>query len=176
MFQYLFRAVLAVRWLTLSLMIASFFSFAEPIVLDSSEQVNYLNQLKQQHATTNERTALLSEVNNLLSQHALHAGYQVGYSNPQDFLYSVNIAEQGELIIREEIRSPKNNAMEVRNNRINVFGIFPFVSYACPIQGIRCVILGEDKKTALLTIVRDQEAAKNLARALSYLIRNIQRG
>ena len=136
----------------------------------------YLNQLKQQHATSNERTALLAEINSLLTKHALRAGYQLGQSNPQDFLYRVSVAEQGDLIIREEIRSSQKNAMEVRSNRINVFGADPFVSYACPAQGIRCVIFGEDQKTAILTIVRDQQAAKNLARAFSYLIRNIQRG
>ncbi len=175
MLQYFYRSILAARWLTLSLVAAATFSVAEPLSLDSSEQVNYLSQLKRQHGTSNERAALLAEVNRLLSEHALRAGYQVGHSNPQDFLYSVSVAQQGDLIIREEIRSSQNNAMEVRSNRINVFGADPFVSYACPAQGIRCVIFGEDKKTAILTIVRDQQAAKNLARAFSYLIRNIQR-
>ncbi len=176
MLQYFSRSILAARWLALGFIAATSCSFAEPATLESSEQVNYLNQLKRQHATTSERTALLAEVNSLLTQHALRAGYQVGYSNPQDFLYNVSIDNRGELLIREEIRSSQNNSMEVRSNRINVFGIDPFVSYACPAQGIRCVIFGEDKKTAVLTIVRDQEAAKSLARALSYLIRNIQRG
>lgn len=176
MLQYLSRSLLTARWLALSLLAAATFSTAEPVTLDSSEQVNYLNQLKRQHATSNERTALLAEVNSLLTEHALRAGYQVGHSNPQDFLYSVSVAQQGDLIIREEIRSSQNNTMEVRSNRINVFGADPFVSYACPAQGVRCVIFGEDKKTAILTIVRNQDAAKNLARAFSYLIRNIQRG
>ena len=176
MLQYFSRSILAARWLALGFIAATSCSFAEPATLESSEQVNYLNQLKRQHATTSERTALLAEVNSLLTQHALRAGYQVGYSNPQDFLYSVSVDNRGELLIREEIRSNQNNAMEVRSNRINVFGIDPFVSYACPAQGIRCVIFGEDKQTAILTIVRDQDAAKSVARALSYLIRNIQRG
>lgn len=176
MLQYFSRSILATRWLALSLITAASFSAAEPLSLDSSEQTNYLSQLKRQHATSNERTALLAEVNHLLSEHALRAGYQVGHSNPQDFLYSVSVTEQGNLLIREEIRSRQSNTLEVRSNRINVFGADPFVSYACPAQGIRCVIFGEDQKTAILTIVRDQQAAKNLARAFSYLIRNIQRG
>lgn len=176
MFKTLSRLLFAARWLALSLIASASLSFAQPAALDSSEQANYLNQLKQQHATSNERTALLSELNSLLTQHALRAGYQVGHSNPQDFLYSVSVAKQGELVIREEIRSSQNNTIEVRSQRINVFGIDPFVSYACPAQGVRCVIFGEDKKTAVLTIIRNQQAAKDLARALSYLIRNMQRG
>lgn len=174
--QYLSRPLFAARCLAFSLMAAASFSFAEPAALESSEQVNYLNQLKRQHATSSERTALLAEVNSLLTQHALRAGYQVGYSNPQDFLYSVSLTKQGELIIREEIRSNQKNSMEVSSHRINVFGIDPFVSYSCPAQGVRCVIYGEDKKTAILTIVRNQKAAEDLAQALSYLIRNMQRG
>lgn len=176
MFQHLSRPLFAIRWLALTLIAVSAFSFAEPTALASSEQANYLKQLKQQHATASERTALLAEVNSLLTQHALRAGYQVGYSNPQDFLYRVSVTKQGELMIREEIRSSQNNTLQVRNNRINVFGIDPFVSYACPAQGIRCVMFAEDKKTTILTIVRNQPAAENLARALSYLIRNMQRG
>jgi len=176
MFKTLSRLLFAARWLALSLIASASLSFAQPAALDSSEQANYLNQLKQQHATSNERTALLAELNSLLTQHALRAGYQVGHSNPQDFLYSVSVAKQGELVIREEIRSSQNNTIEVRSQRINVFGIDPFVSYACPAQGVRCVIFGEDKKTAVLTIIRNQQAAKDLARALSYLIRNMQRG
>ena len=175
MLNYLSRSLLAARWFTLSLLAAATFTAAEPVMLESNEQVNYLNQLKRLHATNNDRTALLAEINSLLSEHALRAGYQVGYSNPQDFTYQVNFSKQGELLIREEIRSSQNNSLEVRSNRINVFGIDPFVNYACPAQGVRCVIFGEDKKTAILTIVRNQEAAKSLAQALSYLIRNIQR-
>ncbi len=177
MFQLFSRPLRAARWFAVSLLAVSAFSFAEPAALASSEQVDYLKQLKQQHATTSERTALLAEINRLLTQHALRAGYQIGYSNPQDFLYRVSVAEQGELMVREEIRSSQNNTIEVRNNRINVYGVDPpFVSYACPAQGVRCVIFAEDKKTTLLTIVRNQPAAEELARALSYLIRNIQRG
>lgn len=172
----LYRSLFTACSLALSLMVISTFSFAEPASLTSSEQDNYLKHLKQQHATASERTALLAEVNSLLTQHALRAGYQVGYSNPQDFLYSVNVAKQGELVIREEIRNSLNSSLKVRSNHINVFGIDPFVSYACPAQGVRCVIFAEDKKTAILTIVRNQPAAQDLARALSYLIRNIQRG
>ncbi len=99
--DYFYRSILAARWLTLSLVAAATFSVAEPLSLDSSEQVNYLSQLKRQHGTSNERAALLAEVNRLLSEHALRAGYQVGHSNPQDFLYSVSVAQQGDLIIRE---------------------------------------------------------------------------
>lgn len=174
--HYVYQAIRAARWLTLGLIAATSFSFAEPALLESNEQVNYLSQLKRQHATTSDRTALLAEVNHLLSQHALRAGYQVGYSNPQDFLFSVSLGQPGELLIREEIRNTQNTSIEVRSKRVNVFGIDPFVNYACPPQGIRCVIFGEDKKTAILTIIRDPQAAKDLARAISYLIRNLQRG
>lgn len=75
-------------------------------------------------------------------------------------------------MIRKEARNSQKNPLEVRSNSIHLFGI---VSYACPVQGVRCVIFGEDKKTAILTIMHNQPAAKDLARALSYLIRNIQR-
>ena len=177
MLQYFSRSILATRWLALSLITAASFSVLRAAQLRQQRTDQLPQPTKRQHATSNERTALIAEVNHLLSEHALRAGYQVGHKqSTRFFLYSVSVTEQGNLLIREEIRSSQSNTLEVRSNRINVFGADPFVSYACPAQGIRCVIFGEDQKTAILTIVRDQQAAKNLARAFSYLIRNIQRG
>lgn len=176
MLQVFSRTSLRQSCLGLFIAIAATFSFAEPALIDSGEQTNYLNQLKRQHATDSERTALLAQVNSLLAEHALRAGYQVGHANPQDYLYSVSIAQQGTLVIREEIRSSQNHAIQVRNQRIQVFGIDPFVSYACPAQEVRCVIFGNDRRTAIMSIVRNQQGAQELARAFSYLIRNLQRG
>jgi ApaG protein len=40
----------------------------------------------------------------MLDTYALRAGYQVGQSNPQDFLYELSVSAPGELRIREEVR------------------------------------------------------------------------
>ncbi|MGY2498801.1 hypothetical protein, partial [Klebsiella pneumoniae] len=64
----------------------------------------------------------------------------------------------------------------VRNQRVAVFGIDPFIRYECPTGGIRCVLFNPADGSPLLSIVRDYQGAGELANALSFLIRNVQKG
>jgi hypothetical protein len=150
---------------------------AEPAKgLSSAEQGNYLLELKRLYHTENERQALLAHINDLLKTYALRAAYQVGQSPRQDLLYHVRQGEPGELLLREEIRGQQRTDIAVRNQRVPLFGVDPFVRYACPSTGISCVLLNPTDGGPLLTIVRDHKGAAELAKALSFLIRNLQKG
>jgi hypothetical protein len=50
------------------------------------------------------------------------------------------------------------------------------VRYECPSTGISCVLLNPADGKPMLTIVRDHKGAAELAKALSFLIRNLQKG
>lgn len=143
-------------------------------VLENTERENYLNQLKRQHATDNERTALLAQINSLLSEHALLRGYQIGYKVPEDILYSARVPRSGTLQIREERRST-DGQLSVKNHQISVYGLDPFFSYNCNRKGIDCSILHNSQRQPLLHIVRHPDAAAELVKALSYLMRDLQR-
>lgn len=143
--------------------------------LSSAEQAGYLANLKRLYLQQDERQALLLHCNALLSSYALRAGYQVGQAQRQDRLYQLRLGAPGELLLREEIRG-QGSDMAVRNQRIALFGVDPFIRYDCPSSGISCVLYNPVDGSPLLTIVRDHQGAAELAKALSFLIRKVQRG
>jgi hypothetical protein len=143
--------------------------------LSSAEQASYLDGLKRLYLSQDERQALLQHSNALLTTYALRAGYQVGQAQRQDLLYQLRLGAPGELLLREEIRG-QGSDMAVRNQRIAVFGVDPFIRYDCPPSGISCVLYSPIDGSPLLTIVRDHQGAAELAKALSFLIRRVQRG
>lgn len=144
--------------------------------LSSPEQANYLAGIKHAHPNVSERQALLAQCNQLLNNYALRAGYQLGQADPRDLLYQLSIGAPGELLLREESRAPKGPAVTVRNQSVSVFGVDPFIRYECPVNGIRCVLQNPANGSPLLSVVRDQDGAAELAKALSFLIRNLQKG
>ncbi|MFG3453695.1 MULTISPECIES: hypothetical protein [Pseudomonadaceae] len=147
----------------------------ESNTLDSAESANYLAELKALYLTSNERKALLTHSNALLGTHALKAAFQVGQPNPQDMNYRLSVGAPGELRIREERRDASGN-IAVRNRSFSVFGMDPYLQYQCPPQGIVCEIASPAGGDPWLTILRDPKGAEELAKALSFLIRNLQKG
>lgn len=143
--------------------------------LQGTEQAAYLAGLKRLYLTDNERQALLAHSNALLDTYALRAAYQVGQAQRQDLLYRIAIGAPGELLLREESRGAQGS-VAVRNRRVSVFGVDPFIRYECPAAGIRCVLINPGDGSPLLSILRDHQGAAELAKALSFLIRNVQRG
>lgn len=143
--------------------------------LSSAEQAGYLDGLKRLYLSRDERQALLLHSNALLTTYALRAGFQVGQAHPRDLLYQLRLDAPGELLLREEIRG-QGSDVAVRNQRIALFGVDPFIRYDCPSSGISCVLYSPVDGKPLLTIVRDHRGAAELAKALSFLIRKVQRG
>ena len=144
--------------------------------LSGSEQASYLTELKRLYLTQSERQALLAHSNDLLKTYALRAAYQVGQAQRQDLVYQLSLGAPGELVLREETRDPRSGDMAVHNQRINLYGVDPYIKYDCPLSGISCVLHNPADGGVLLTIVRDHQGAAELAKALSFLIRNLQKG
>lgn len=144
--------------------------------LSSTEQSSYLSELKRLYLTEDERQALLAHSNELLKTYALSAAYQVGQTQRQGLLYQLSLAGPGELLLREEVREQNGTDIAVHNRLISLFGADPYVRYECPVSGISCVLHNPNDGSPLLSIVRDHQGAAELAKALSFLIRNLQKG
>lgn len=144
--------------------------------LSSEEQARYLSELKRLYMTSDERKALFAHANSLLSTYALSAGYQVGQADRRDLRYQLSLARPGELMLREETRVANGTGVAVHNRLLPVFGVDPSISYECPRGGISCTFNAPGSNAPLLTIVRDVKGAGELAKALSFLIRNVQKG
>ncbi|WP_177327046.1 hypothetical protein [Pseudomonas sp. 10B238] len=148
---------------------------AESNTLGSDEPSRYLAELKTLYLTTDERKALLAHSNALLKTYGLRAAYQVGQANPEDLEYQISVGAPGELRIREERRDASGN-VAVRNRGFSVFGMDPYIQYQCPPQGVVCAFAGKAGGDPWLTILRDPKGAEELAKALSFLFRNLQKG
>lgn len=142
--------------------------------LSGSEQARYLAGIQSLYLAKSERAALLEHCNQLLQTYALRAGYQVGQTAPRDLLYQLSLGGPGELLLREESRGQQGTDVSVRNRSLSVFGLDPYIRYDCPLSGIRCVLHNPADGTPLLSVLRDQQGAEELAKALSFLLRNLQ--
>ena len=109
-----------------------------------------------------------------LENSLMRAGYQVGQAAPRDLLYQLSLGGPGELLLREESRGQQGTDVSVRNRSLSVFGLDPYIRYDCPLSGIRCVLHNPADGTPLLSVLRDQQGAEELAKALSFLLRNLQ--
>ncbi len=150
---------------------------ASEVQLSGEEQARYLAELKRLYLTGNERQALLAHSNALLDTYALRAGYQLGKAPAQrsDLRYQLSIAGPGELGVRQETRSGQSNSLAVSNQRLSVFGLDPYIHYECPADGISCVLNNPADGRPWITVLRDHQGAADLAKAISFLIRNLQK-
>ncbi|MCJ8170332.1 hypothetical protein [Atopomonas sediminilitoris] len=146
-------------------------SVAQSATLDGDEQQRFLTELRQLYLAKDDRSALLAHANSLLQTHAYRAGYQVGNANAEDLLYQLE-AGKGVINTREERRTPA--AVAVRNRQVEVYGVDPFVSYRCEVRQPTCTVYLPHSENTWLTIVRDHDGAAELAKTLSFLIRNVQ--
>lgn len=144
--------------------------------LDGAGQARYLAELKHLYPRQAPRKALLEHCNRLLESYALRGGYRVGEAQRDDLLYQLSVVGDGVLNVREETRSSDGSRLEVRNRPLELFGVDPFVRYECPNRGPACQVLSPQDGTPLLTLVRDHAGVAELAKALSFLIRDIQQG
>ena len=142
--------------------------------LSSNEQARYLAGIQKLYLAKTPRAALLEHCNQLLQTYALRAGYQVGQAAPRDLIYQLSVGGPGELLLREESRGQQGTDVTVRNRSLSVFGLDPYIRYDCPLTGIRCVLNNPADGTPLLSVLRDQQGAEELAKALSFLLRNLQ--
>ncbi|UUY09928.1 hypothetical protein LRS11_07820 [Pseudomonas sp. J452] len=143
--------------------------------LGGDEQARYLAELKRLYLTQDERKALLAHSNTLLDTYALRAAYQVGQAQRNDLRYQLSVSAPGELLVRQEVRAEKGMDLTVSNQRLSVFGLDPYIRYECPATGIVCVLQNPADGSPWLRVLRDHQGAAELAKAISFLIRNMQK-
>jgi len=156
---------------------ASALQAAEPgAELSGAEQARYLNELKHLYLTSDERQALLAQSNELLDTYAVRAAFQVGQAERRDQVYQLSVGAPGELLIQQKTREAEGVNVAVRNQRLEVFGVDPYIKYDCPPTEQVCVLKNPQDGSPWLTIRRDHQGAAELAKALSFLLRNMQKG
>ena len=159
------------------LLAASSAQAAEPEAeLSGAEQARYLNELKKLYLTSDERQALLAQSNELLDTYAVRAAFQVGQAERRDQVYQLSVGAPGELLIQQKTREAEGVNVAVRNQRLEVFGVDPYIKYECLPSEQVCTLKNPQDGSPWLTIRRDHQGAAQLAKALSFLLRNMQKG
>lgn len=148
----------------------------DKLSLGSAEHERYLAELQRLYPRRAPRQALLEHCNRLLESYALRSGFRVGQAQRDDLLYQLSVARSGVLNVREETRSADGSRMAVRNQQVELFGADPFIRYQCPNRGPSCQVLNPQDGTPLLTLVRDHTGVAELAKALTFLVRDLQKG
>lgn len=149
---------------------------AQTAILQGDERQQYIASLKQLHAVASEREALLAQINSLLKEHALLAGYQVGHDNPRDIVYSLSIQNPGELTISEQVVELNTGLVQGRTASFSIYGKGYTFKHDCFADKLSCTVSHGDSSSVLLRIVRRPQVAQELSQALSYLLRDMQRG
>lgn len=144
--------------------------------LGGAEQQRYLAELKRLYPRQAPRQALLEHCNRLLESYALHSGFRVGQAPRDDLLYQLSVVRPGVLNVREENRSADGSRVAVHNREVELFGVDPFIRYQCPSRGPACQVLNPQDGSPLLSLVRDHAGVAELAKALSFLVRDLQKG
>jgi hypothetical protein len=134
---------------------------------------DYLNTLKKLYLTQNSLKALLLRINSLLSLHSYQPG-RVRLANARKGIaYQISITK-GEIQI-QETRYVKGAPL-FQVNKLDVYGIDPIIRYGCDYHKFACWIFDPtDSVSHWLTIDRNSEAAKELAKAMTLLIKKMQK-
>ncbi|WP_256657852.1 hypothetical protein [Pseudomonas sp. 2FG] len=163
-------------WLVTAVLATPALHAAESAALNGAEPARYLSELKRLYLTKDERQALLAHSNELLRSYAVRAAYQVGQRERHDRVYQLSVSGPGELLVHEQTRAAQDMTLAVRNQRLSVFGLDPYIRYDCPLTEQVCVFKSPVDGSPWLSIRRDHDGAAELAKALSFLLRNLQKG
>ena len=133
----------------------------------------YINSLKALYLTTDPVSALVQQINSLLSSHA-YTGSRVKSNELRDGVqYSVAVTEE-ELLL--QVRSYENGQPFLQVEKLNVLGVDPFVDYGCSARVFECFLYHPSKENEKwIKIDRDELVAGELSQAFSKLIRLLQK-
>lgn len=157
------------------IMVEPAYSIAEPLIQAASDDNKYLTTLKNLYLTNDNRQALTLHINDLLASYSLRAGYQLNQANPASVTYSLAYTEDRQLSIRRQQTFVNEKATKVSTQRMPIFGLDPNIKYDCPSHTVSCEFFLADSTTPLFSIVRNQNAAAEISKALTALIRNLQK-
>ena len=110
----------------------------------------------------------------LLKHYALRDGLQAGHVKATNRLYQLSIQHPGELTVRSEHTGTQG--IEIISKRYSVFGLDPYVHYGCDNSFIACELYHPGDNSPWLMITRDRKGAGDLAKVISYLLRDLQKG
>ena len=137
-------------------------------------EVPYVEHIQQLYGTSDTAAALILHLNNLLKFYAygderIVASTRAGTPSRHKIQHS----NRGEIISFNKIGSSAETPFT--EDRFSVFGVNPHVSYQCRASTSSCWLYHPVTSQRWLQIVRNEDIALEISKALSQLIRNLQK-
>ncbi len=135
----------------------------------------YLREMRELYLTDNDLEALELHINSLLSVYHIGNGPNLKNSTPLQYVTSISV---GNGVIISSIKSKESADGEVRtiSNKFSVFGVNPYIKYDCSEEELSCWITHPQDGTQWIRLVHDSDVAKELNKALTHLIKEMQKG
>ena len=146
----------------------------DALTLDKAKD-EYLESLKKLYLTDDSKEALVLQINNILSTYPYHGSRIKQQDVNKGVRYSVSLTGS-ELQIQEKSYD-KKGAPSLLVNRMDVYGVDPFIKHNCDYDRYICWLyhpINQHDRWILLD--RNDDAAKELSEAMGRLIQSVQGG
>ncbi|MBL4606368.1 MAG: hypothetical protein JKY01_00870 [Pseudomonadales bacterium] len=152
----------------------------QPTSLLESSEVQYLQQLKQLYLTSSTSDALLKHINDMLVSYALKRQQKIikteqpplaRYRLSQDFSGNLVTSIQKINVFKKE-----NSKSVINTTKINIYGIDPFITYHCSSGTNSCWLRSPINGSRWIEFSNNEEAAAEISRAITSLIKVLQKG
>ena len=139
---------------------------------DGSES-SYVDNLQDLYGTGNTAAALITHLNNLLKFYAYGDERIIASSRSgTPSRHKIQFSSRGEIISFNKVGTADAPYTE---DRFSVFGVNPHVSYQCRAATSSCWLYHPVTSQRWLQIVNNEEVALEISKAMSQLIRNLQK-
>ena len=151
---------------------------ATAIALEEKQGVKYDQKVADLYLDSSLTQSLVTHVNSLLKSYRYVEGK---IKNPQrndyiDFKLSLNKNRELVLTRRDVNREMGGPVSELSVSRLSAFGIDPNVEYRCSKESDSCTIKHPLNQKEWIKISRDEHGAEEISKALTRLLKALQRG
>lgn len=141
---------------------------------------DYIVQLKELYLTDKADNALLKHINSLLSSYTMKRPATLITARQRPLSrYRLSHDQHGNLIASSQFVnqfSKKENRSYIDTTKVNIFGIDPFISYHCTPTSSSCWLRSPNNGSKWIEFAGNEEVARELARAVTELIKVLQKG
>jgi hypothetical protein len=146
------------------------------IAIEDSAGKAYDQKIQSLYLASDLSDALVLHVNSLLSSYVYLDGKVKNLKTSDREEYSLSIKQPSQMMVtKKSIKHTLNGQSEISVTSLDAFGINPFVSFRCSSAVDQCEIKHPVSGDAWMVIANDNAAAEDVSKALTRLIKSLQR-
>ncbi|MCG8315388.1 MAG: hypothetical protein MI976_19435 [Pseudomonadales bacterium] len=149
-----------------------------PVTLTAKQGEKYDKKVSQLYLNQDLEKSLVTHVNSLLKSYRFIEG-KIKNTDRGDYIdFKLSLAKGKELVLtrRDITHSLSGEKSELTVSKLNAFGIDPNVEYRCSKESDSCTIKHPLNQKEWIKISRDEQGAEEITKALTRLLKALQRG